>query len=73
MLAELGVVVETATTAYEEYDHARALEVTEQFFWTFCDDYLELVKERAYAGDAQRASYALRDRRSTSCCACSPR
>ena len=52
MLAELGVVVREATKAYEEFDHARALEVTEQFFWTFCDDYLELVKERAYAGDA---------------------
>ena len=59
MLAELGQVAALATTAYEEFDHARALEVTEQFFWTFCDDYLELVKERAYAGDAS-AVYTLR-------------
>src|SRR5690606_31495697 len=60
MLTALDAVVREATTAYENYDQAKALEVTEAFFWTFCDDYLELVKERAYdQTDVGQASAAL--------------
>lgn len=48
MLHELAGVITEATEALERFDHARALELTESFFWSFCDDYLELVKNRAY-------------------------
>ena len=48
MLLGLADLVDEATRVFDEYDYARALERTETYFWTFTDDYLELVKGRAY-------------------------
>ncbi len=48
MLATLAGVIDEATIALDAYEHSKALDVVERFFWGFTDDYLELVKQRAY-------------------------
>jgi valyl-tRNA synthetase len=56
MLAGLADTVETATEAFDDYNYARALDVTERSFWNWTDDYLELVKARAYDGGSAAES-----------------
>lgn len=58
VLAQLSEVVAQSTKAFENYDYARALQITESFFWQFTDDYVELIKDRAYgaAGESEQAS-----------------
>ena len=63
LLATLAGVIAEATASFEQFDHARCLELCEAFFWSYCDDYVELVKARAYgepdAPATRSALYAL--------------
>jgi valyl-tRNA synthetase len=61
LLTALAGVVDEATVAMDAFNYTRALEVAESFFWSFCDDYVELVKSRAYRSgpDAESAQAAL--------------
>ncbi|MGA8806787.1 MAG: valine--tRNA ligase [Thermoanaerobaculia bacterium] len=48
-LSQLAMVVKNASESFESFEYASALQISEQAFWDFCDNYLELVKVRAYA------------------------
>lgn len=59
MLQRLEHVTDQARVALEGYDYSAALMRIEGFFWWFCDDYVELVKRRAYRPEGHSARNAL--------------
>jgi len=56
LLTSLRTLVADATRALEGYDYARALQLTETFFWSLCDNYLEMVKSRRYGDHGAEAA-----------------
>ncbi len=50
--SRLAALVARATRSFDEFDFAGALQASEEAFWDFCDNYLEIVKVRAYAETA---------------------
>jgi valyl-tRNA synthetase len=60
MLERLAGVIGQCTRALDDYDHTGALTAAEEFFWFFCDDYLELVKGRAYGERGEKPGASAR-------------
>jgi valyl-tRNA synthetase len=56
MLTSLARLVNDATTQLDDYNYAAVLERAERWFWSFCDDYLELVKSRRYGAQGEEAA-----------------
>ncbi len=61
LLTKLQQLIQNCTASFDDCAYWTAKSSTDQFFWhTFCDDYLEIVKDRLYnpdkRGKAARAS-----------------
>lgn len=48
LVEKLRHTIKDATSSFDGFDYAAALQHTEEAFWSFCDYYLELVKVRSY-------------------------
>jgi valyl-tRNA synthetase len=55
VLTKLNAVIRESTQSFEAYEYSKAKMAVEQFFWgDFCDNYLEMVKDRLYSKDEAR-------------------
>ncbi|MBX0287405.1 valine--tRNA ligase [Halomicroarcula sp. F28] len=60
LLAELDATVDSITAKFEDYAFSKARNELRSFFWnTFCDDYLEIAKQRLSDGGDASTEYTL--------------
>ncbi len=48
-IVKMANAITISRKSFEANDYVAALEATEKLFWDFCDNYLEIVKGRAYS------------------------
>jgi valyl-tRNA synthetase len=61
-LVMLNELIVKCTNAFEAYEYSKAKSEADGFFWNFCDNYLEIVKDRVYNGtdeEKESAFYTL--------------
>lgn len=52
LVSKFNKVTKIATEAFDNYEYSKAKQAIDNFFWnTFCDYYLEIVKDRLYNPD----------------------
>ncbi|GGN97912.1 valine--tRNA ligase [Haloarcula pellucida] len=60
LLAELDATIDSVTAKFEDYAFSKARNELRSFFWnTFCDDYLEIAKQRLSDGGDPSTEYTL--------------
>ncbi|MEF8773358.1 MAG: valine--tRNA ligase [Halobacteriales archaeon] len=60
LLAKLDDAAERLTDHFADHEYAKARDLLRSFFWhTFCDNYLEIAKQRARGGGDASAAYTL--------------
>jgi valyl-tRNA synthetase len=61
-LVMLNELIVKCTNSFERYEYSKAKTEADGFFWNFCDNYLEIVKDRVYNGtdkEKESAFYTL--------------